>query len=141
MIELKVQFLAPGAKLPVCSNPGQDLGYDIFAIEKKVLFPGFVAKIKTGIAVELPGYGFKIWDRSSMAAKGIVVSGGAIDASYRGEIIVMLTSTAVAKQTINVGDKIAQLVPVKSETLFPVALVTKLTETKRGDKGFGSTGS
>lgn len=140
MIELKVLAISPGVPLPICANPGQDLGYDLFSIDNKTLFTGVATKIRTGIAVELPGYGFLIRDRSSIATKGIIVSGGVVDAGYRGEIIVLMTLLGHGKYAIKAGDKIAQMIPVKADTGYPVALVSRLSSSARGADGFGSTG-
>ena len=69
---LKVKLLHPNAKLPTVAHPGDDLGYDLYAIEDVTLDPGKPIKVRTGIAVEgPPGYGFILGDRSSMAAKGV----------------------------------------------------------------------
>lgn len=141
MEPLKVKLLGAGAKEPVCANPGEDLGYDIFCSQAVTLEPGKVHKVKTDVAVELQGYGFLIRDRSSMAAQGIIVSGGVVDAGYRGEIIVMLTLVGADKPVyIGVGMKIAQLVPVVPATHSAVTVVKELAASVRGNAGFGSTG-
>ena len=85
-----------------------------------------------------------------MAAKGIRTSAGVIDASYRGEVRILLTldtdappsseEMKVGGYIIREGDKIAQLVPVKPLTMFQVEESEVLTETHRRDGGFGSTG-
>lgn len=145
---LKCKKFIEDAKLPVCANPGSDLGYDLFAAEDVALHTGVVTKIRTGIGVEFTwGQGALLRDRSSMAAKGITLSGGVIDAGYRGEIIVMLTLSGqngyerIGGLRIKKGDKIAQMVPVNPLTLFKVIEVTELADTARGDGGFGSTGA
>lgn len=152
---LDVKLLVPGAKAPVCSRPGEDLGYDIFALEDITLHTGIVTKVRTGVAVagnvgnEFAGddpCGFIIKDRSSMASKGITVSGGVIDSGYRGEIVVLLTKSygtvygeMDTSVNIKAGDKIAQLVPVPVLT-GEVIVVDELTMASRGDLGFGSSG-
>jgi dUTP pyrophosphatase len=139
MLELRVKKLHPDAKLPICANPGSDLAYDVFAVDDVMLCQGYLAKVKTGIAVQLDGYGFLIRDRSSMAAKGIVVTGGVIDAGYRGEVIVMLPALSTSIYIRN-DDKIAQLIPVRPATTFPVIECDILDSSIRGEAGFGSTG-
>lgn len=157
---LRVKLLDPGAKAPVCANPGEDLGYDLFALEGVALRPGEVTRVRTGIAVEFdvrmpvpsklqPGsfvaqrvpYGFLIRDRSSMAANGITVSGGVIDAGYRGEVVVLLTfNPKEGMRYILAGEKIAQMFPVAVVTRNGVEVVDELGEGQRGEAGFGSTG-
>lgn len=139
-------------RAPQVSNPGSDLAYDLFAAENVVLYPGRVTKVRTGIAIEFsPLRGAIIKDRSSMAAKGIRTSAGVVDAGYRGEIIVLLTldtnappsseSVYVGAYKVNVGDKIAQMIPVEPQTNFEVIEEIKaLSVTDRGAKGFGSSG-
>jgi len=90
---IKVQLLHPDARVPTVNYAGSDLGFDLYAIEDVVLEPGVPVRVRTGIAVEGPeGYGFVLGDRSSMAAKGVTYAGGRIDAGYRGEILVCLST-------------------------------------------------
>lgn len=108
--KLDVKILMEGAKAPSVANPGEDIGYDLYAAEDITLVPMALVKVKTGIAVRAydrvkatasfigPGtlienpLGLLIRDRSSMASKGIFTHGGVIDAGYRGEIIVLMTA-------------------------------------------------
>lgn len=139
-IQLEVKLLGAGGKLPVCANPGEDLAYDIFAAQGRMLYPGTVIKVPTHIAAHLPGHGFLIRDRSSMAEKKVFVIGGVIDSTYRGEIIVMFAMLGTEPHYIGRGNKIAQLIPVEPKTRFSVVLVEELDMAGRGEKGFGSTG-
>lgn len=144
---LKVKKLHPNAKLPVCAHPGEDLAYDIFAVEDTWLRPGVPTKVRTGIAVELAGMGFIMRDRSSMSMHGITVSGGTMDAGYRGEFFVNLTYHGFDNDgllhesyVIRAGDKIAQIIPVAPATMYAVVEVSELSESTRGTAGYGSTG-
>lgn len=141
---LSVKRLHPKAKLPTVAHPGEDLGYDIYALSDLLLWRDQVVRIPTGIAVELPGYGFIMRSRSSMAHAGIMLSGGVIDAGYRGEIFVNLTYRSLPEKPdtwqISAGDKIAQLIPFRPQTSFKVAWVPELSESLRGELGYGSTG-
>lgn len=150
-MKLFVKRILSNARLPEVANAGSDLGYDLFAAEEVALIPGRVAKIRTGIAVEFdPPRGALLRDRSSMASNGITISAGVIDAGYRGEIQILLTlaidappsneKMRVFGRTIQVGDKIAQMIPVVPDTLFQVEESHVLSATERGDKGFGSSG-
>ena len=99
--------------------------------------------IKTGLFAELEkGFEIQVRPRSGLALKkGITVlnSPGTIDADYRGEIGVILINLSKEKFVISSGDRIAQLVVSKHEQPI-IKLTNSLGDTKRGDKGFGSTG-
>ena len=123
-------------------RPG-DAGYDLRALEAVALAPGSRTLIATGICVEIPaGCVGLIKDRSSMALAGLHTMAGVIDASYRGEIKVLLLNTGNLYQ-ISSGQKIAQLivVPCYSQPLEPVATLEALSASERGQAGFGSTGA
>ncbi len=141
---MRVKLLDPRSKAPTCEHPGFDLGYDLYALEDVTLYGGQTIKVRTGIAIEfLYGvFGGIIKDRSSVAAKGIAVSAGVIDNGYRGEIIVLMTfhGRPLAYVDIKAGDKIAQIVPTRIRTSEPVEVVEELSESIRGEKGFGSSG-
>ena len=99
--------------------------------------------VKTGLFISLkPGYEAQIRPRSGLALKkGISVlnSPGTIDADYRGEIGVILINLSDLDFKIDSGDRIAQMVIAKHETVSWKS-VDKLDDSLRGDKGFGSTG-
>jgi len=114
-----------------------------FLNEKIVLKPLQRAMIPTGLFIELP-YGFEaqIRPRSGLAAKhGITVlnTPGTIDADYRGEIKVILINLSDTEFVIENGDRICQMIINKYER-FNWNLVDKLSETDRGEGGFGHTG-
>ncbi|WP_276980115.1 dUTP diphosphatase [Flavobacterium filum] len=99
--------------------------------------------IKTGLFIELPiGCEAQVRPRSGLAAKkGITVlnSPGTVDADYRGEIGVILVNLSKEDFVIENGERIAQLIIAKHERAEWVE-VEVLTETSRGEGGFGSTG-
>ena len=99
--------------------------------------------VKTGLFISLkPGYEAQVRPRSGLALKkGISVlnSPGTIDADYRGEIGVILVNLSDSDFKIDSGDRIAQMVVAKHETVSWKS-VDKLDDSLRGDKGFGSTG-
>ena len=140
-----MKLLEPGARLPVVAHPGEDLGYDLFALEGAILAPRATAKLRTGIAVEArhpetgAPLGLLVRDRSSMAAKGIITTGGVIDAGYRGEILVLMTNLGENAVELKAGEKIAQMIPVPVLTGI-VEKVESLEDSARADKGFGSSG-
>lgn len=99
--------------------------------------------IPTGLHIELPiGYEAQIRPRSGLAFKhgiGIVNSPGTIDADYRGEIKVLLVNLSDTAFVVNNGDRIAQMVIAKYETIS-WEVVTELSDTARGAGGYGHTG-
>mgnify|MGYP001302134228 FL=1 len=111
--------------------------------EPIVLKPLQRTLVKTGLFISLqPGYEAQVRPRSGLALKkGISVlnSPGTIDADYRGEIGVILINLSDSDFKIDSGDRIAQMVVAKHETVFWKS-VDKLDDSLRGDKGFGSTG-
>jgi dUTP pyrophosphatase len=142
---LSVKLLDPSARLPVVAHPGEDLGYDLFALEDAVLLPLTGVKVRTGVAVEArhpatgAPLGLLVRDRSSMASRGIATTAGVIDAGYRGEILVLMTNLGQAPVELKAGEKIAQMIPVPVLT-GPVQEVESLEESARAGRGFGSSG-
>jgi dUTP pyrophosphatase len=142
---LRVRLLETGARLPVVAHPGEDLGYDLLALEAVLLEPHATVRVRTGIAVEArhpetgAPLGLLVRDRSSMAARGIATTGGVIDAGYRGEILVLMTNLSKTTVDLNAGEKIAQMIPVPVLTGL-VQEVETLEDSARAAKGFGSSG-
>jgi dUTP pyrophosphatase len=142
---LRVKLLEAGAKLPVVAHPGEDLGYDVFALEGALIEAGKTVRLRTGIAVEArepesgKPLGLLVRDRSSMAARGLATTGGVIDAGYRGEILILMTNLGAAAIEIKAGEKIAQMIPVPVLT-GAVEEVADLEDSARAAKGFGSSG-
>jgi dUTP pyrophosphatase len=142
---LRVKLLEAGARAPVVAHPGEDLGYDLFALEDAALAPRATIKVRTGIAVEARNpatgapLGLLVRDRSSMAARGVATTGGVIDAGYRGEILVLMTNLGHAPVELKAGEKIAQMIPVPVLT-GAVEVVESLEDSARAEKGFGSSG-
>lgn len=142
---LRVKLLEVGARTPVVAHPGEDLGYDIFALELTPLTPRATVRVRTGIAVEArhpetgAPLGLLIRDRSSMAARGIATTGGVIDAGYRGEILVLMTNLGESAIELKAGEKIAQMIPLPVLT-GSVEEVASLEDSARAENGFGSSG-
>jgi dUTP pyrophosphatase len=104
---------------------------------------GGTALIPTGVKVEIPyGYVGLLFSRSGMAKHGVTLANsvGVIDHQYRGEIKAYLVNHGKKDFAVNYGDRIAQLVILPCE-LPAIAFVDKVSETTRGDNGFGSTGA
>lgn len=123
---------------------GLDLVCALGASEAAILGPGERLLTPTGFSVELPeGYEGQVRPRSGLAAKhGVTVlnSPGTIDSDYRGEIKVVLFNAGSEPFRLERGMRIAQLVVAQVATIRP-ELVEQLSDTKRGDGGFGSTGT
>jgi dUTP pyrophosphatase len=142
---LRVKLLEAGARAPVVAHPGEDLGYDLFALTGAVLAPRATEKVRTGISVEArhpatgEPLGLLVRDRSSMASRGIATTAGVIDAGYRGEILILMTNLTDATVELKAGEKIAQMIPIPVLT-GTVEIVKSLEDSARAEKGFGSSG-
>ena len=123
------------------ASAGMDLRANIE--ESITLKPLERAIVKTGLYIELPiGFEAQVRPRSGLAAKkGITVlnAPGTIDADYRGEVGVILVNLSNESFVINNGERIAQMVIAKHERA-EWTVVEELSETTRGEGGFGSTG-
>ena len=145
MHSVPVKRLSPDAKLPTYGS--QDAaGADLYACleEPVTVAPGDTAWISTGIALEVPnGCAGLIYARSGLACKrGLAPANkvGVIDSDYRGEVVVVLHNHSDQSQTVQPGERIAQL--VITPVLTPAyEEVTELSSSERGAGGFGSTGS
>ena len=133
-------MLEPGARLPERAYPS-DAGMDIFSREEKVILPGESAVFDTGVHVELPeGTFMKLESKSGLNVKyGIVSHGGVIDQNYRGSIAVKLYNHGDKPYMIRRGQKIIQGI-IQPFIAPELEQVDSLTETDRGNNGFGSSG-
>lgn len=137
---LKIKRLHTDAKIPSYAHPG-DAGLDLYAADGVTIAPNERATISTGIAMEIPeGYVGLIWDKSGLSIKhGLKTLGGVVDSGYRGEVLVGITNLSETTYTIHKGEKVAQMIIQKKEVVL-VEEVKELSETVRGERGFGSTG-
>jgi len=135
---LKVKKLENGAKLPERKRE-RDAGLDLYCIEDFEIEPNEIKIVRTGIAIEIPkGYFGMIKDRSGLASKGLHVLAGIIDENYRGEIKIVLINLGKEKLKFEKYSRIAQLL------IIPYLKVeieeSELSQTERGENGFGSSG-
>jgi dUTP pyrophosphatase len=142
-MDLPVIKLNDAAVVPTRAHPG-DAGLDLYAIEGAHIGPGERWGVGTGIAVEIPtGHAGLVLPRSGLAREHgitLVNAPGLIDAGYRGEVRVLLLNTDPAETVrIEAGARIAQLVVTPIALAEPVE-APALSESARGDGGFGSTG-
>jgi len=139
---VRVKKLTADARLPAYAHPG-DAGMDLFSAERVELPPGEARLVRTGIAIQLPpGTEGQVRPRSGLAHKHTVTvlnSPGTIDEGYRGEVGVILINHGAKPFPVEPGMKIAQLL-VKPVLRVAVEEAGELSDTKRGDGGFGSTG-
>ena len=141
---VSIKLLDPRARLPVYGSAAA-AGADLYALTDGpiTIAPGGTALIPTGIAVAVPqGYVGLVYARSGLACKrGLAPANkvGVIDADYRGEVMVYLHNHGAEPQTVEDGDRVAQLVitPYLTAQFEPV---DELDDTRRGSGGFGSTG-
>lgn len=147
-MKLKVKYLFPN--IPELISQEGDSGFDVrAAIEEPIKIAPFGrVTVPTGVAVEFVNQSYapscsaelQVRPRSGMTARGIVAQFGTIDLSYRGEINITIFNFSNEEVTIEPLDRIAQL--VVCPIFKPVIEAAKqLTPTKRGNKGFGSTGT
>jgi dUTP pyrophosphatase len=144
MNTVKVKLLYPHAKMPVYGTEFS-AGADLCAcLEAPVtLMPGETKMISIGIAMEIPvGYAGLVYARSGLASKrGLAPANkvGVVDCDYRGEFFVPLRNYGTEPQTIEPGDRIAQMIITPYLTANFVE-AQELSDTCRGLGGFGSTG-
>jgi dUTP pyrophosphatase len=139
---LKIKKLNQNAIIPKYQT-SESAGFDLHSMIDITLKPMQRALIPTGLAFEIEnGYEVQIRPRSGLAYKhGITVlnSPGTIDSDYRGEIKVLLINLSNEDFKINTGDRIAQAV-VAPVTKAEIIQTDSLSQTTRGEGGFGSTG-
>ncbi len=142
---VRIKKLKPNAAIPTYGSK-YAAGADLYAcIDSAVsVQPGETHLIPTGLAMEIPeGYAGLIYARSGLASKkGLAPANkvGVIDSDYRGEVLVALHNHSTVTAVVEPGERIAQLVI----TPYVVGLfeeADELSETVRGEGGFGSTGT
>lgn len=142
-VRVPIKILSRDAQIPHMAYNG-DAGVDLRSVERIVLKPHERATVATGLAIALPdGYAGFVLPRSGLAAKhgiSIVNAPGLIDSNYRGELKVILLNTDLSDSfAIEIGDRIAQLIVMPIPTIN-FEQVEELTQSQRGESGFGSSG-
>jgi len=140
LITIRVKALRNDARLPVRASEGS-AGADLFCVEPFVLTEGERRGVPTGLSVEIPhGYYGRVAPRSGLAARhGIDVLAGVIDSDYRGELIILLINLGTESVSFKAGDRIAQLI-IENAAPTKFDLADDLSDTTRGEGGFGSSG-
>ena len=137
---MKIQLLNPNATVPTRGTI-KSAGLDLYASESLIISPKDIGIVPTGVAIALPiNTCGEIKPRSGLAVKNkIDVFAGLIDEDYRGEIKVVLYNAGDESFTIEVGDRVAQLL-IYSIFKPVIEVVDSLEDTERSSGGFGSTG-
>lgn len=139
-LEVKIKLLE-GGKNPERKTSGAAC-YDCYSTEDVLLYSGNTKLVKLGFCMELPdGYYAEIRGRSGNSSRGILCHTGIVDSDYRGEVRVILTNLNEKPEPVEIkkGDRVAQMM-IKKVTDSDLVLSDELSETFRGDGGFGSTG-
>lgn len=142
MWQVKVKKIHEEAQLP--TKGSEDAAcWDIYAIGDHMIgYNTNAHTIHTGLIVEVPkGFFLDIRPRSGKSIEGLMICNtpGTIDCDYRGEVIIIMRAFPGIHIHINKGDKIAQI-RLERENKFEWLEVDEITTTRRGSKGFGSSG-
>jgi dUTP pyrophosphatase len=142
-MEIKVERVNKEIELPRYQHFGEDAGLDLHAAEELMIKSGEYELIKTGLKIAVPkGYAAFVYPRSGLALKnGVTVlnADGVIDSGYRGEVAVILINHGEEDFKVNFNDRIAQLI-IQQVNIIEWKEVDNLSESKRGEGGFGHTG-
>lgn len=136
-MKIKIKKLHRDAVLPKYALSG-DAGMDIVAIEKKIT-DKFI-EYKSGLALEVPeGHVCLIFPRSNISKKDLILcnSVGVLDSGYRGELIFRFQN--LGEDHYEIGERIGQII-ILPYSKIEIEEVNELSETRRGEAGFGSTG-
>ena len=139
-MQLKIKKLRPDAIVPSFAHPG-DAGIDLYTPDELTIQPGERVSAPIGLAMEIPdGHVGLLWDKSGLSHKhGLKSFGGVIDAGYRGEFKIGLMNLSNKPYTFAAGDKIIQMLVMP--VLRPEVIeADELSDSVRGEGGFGSTG-
>ncbi len=140
-MDIKLKKLHKDAIIPTYGTKDSAC-VDLYAVEDIIIRTGDVRWIRSGLAVEIPtGHYIEMYNRSSMAGKKqlVIVSSRVIDSDYRGEIFAPIKNIGDMHHTIRKGDRFAQIM-IKKTIKMNFIEVDELTNTERGEGGFGHTG-
>ena len=141
-VQVRVKRLTPEAKIPKAAKAG-DVAFDLYSVIDYEIKPGERYAVPTGIAMEIPtGYEGQVRPRSGLALKeGITVlnTPGTIDSGYRGEVKTIMINHSDVSFQITKGMRMSQLA-IRPAPEVSFIEVDELSDTDRGEGGFGSTG-
>lgn len=142
-MQVKIKLLSDSARVPTYGTDGAAC-FDLYAADTVAVAPGRKVTVKTDVAFEVPeGYVLMIYSRSGHGSKnGVRLANGTgvVDSDYRGHVLVCLHNDGNRPFIVELGDRVAQamIVPVPRVEFL---VVDELSETVRGEAGFGSTGA
>lgn len=143
MISLKIKRLCGDARLPEYATDGSGC-MDVRAIESVIIESRKSAVLRTGLAFEIPqGFVLAVFSRSGHGFNsGVRLANciGIVDSDYRGELKVKLANDGERHFMVNAGDRVAQIALIELPRIL-VEEVSELSDTVRGQGGFGSTGN
>lgn len=141
--QIPIKSLHPEAKLPTKTYP-DDAGYDLYVSERTTIPAGQFRDVPCGIAIQIPdGFWAMIVGRSSTLRKReLLVQLGVIDVGYRGELFAAVQSVSQFSRTIEVGERLAQLLLFQNNGAWVAqpSWAAELATHERGSNGFGSSG-
>ena len=145
-VKAEFKLIHEDAKVPSKKRP-EDAGYDVTSIEEGEIPSGKFWKpghkvFRTGIRIAVPsGYFISVRGRSGLGFQGVQPFIGTLDATYNGELLILLMNHSNKPYTVNKGDRIAQIVIEEQIAIEPVEVEEFSPEyDKRGRAGFGSSG-
>jgi dUTP pyrophosphatase len=129
-MQIKVKKLHPDAVIPSYAHAG-DSGFDLVAVEDVIVTPGQTVKVRTGLAFDIPsGYELQVRPRSGVSAKTklrVSNTPGTVDASYRGEVMVLVDNISLPEYVVDENDHFV----TKNLTAYPIRIDGKLDEPSR----------
>ena len=136
---MKIVKMSEKATIPSKGTPTA-AGFDLYSAKTITIWPKTREVVPTDLKIELPrnSYG-QIAPRSGLALKGLDIGAGVIDQDYRGNLKILLINNGTTSYEVREGERVAQLLvkPILNPT---IKTMEELTESTRGDRGFGSTG-
>ena len=140
-MKIKVKKLSPNAKIPT-KGSSEAAGLDLYSAEDCIVPKKGKFLVPLGIALAVPkGYYGRMAPRSGLAVKKFInVGAGVVDSDYRGQIYALLFNFGEEDFEVKTGDRIAQLI-ITEISMVDCEETDRLEETKRGEGGFGSTGT
>lgn len=137
---LKIHRLDKTMKMPAYAHD-DDGGFDLYAAKTITIEPGERISIPSGLKMEIPyGYVGFIWDKSGLSHKhGLKTFGGVVDAGYRGEVMIGIMNLGTEPYTFEKNHKVAQI-SIQRRDEIVIEEVEELSDSVRGEGGFGSTG-
>ena len=137
---VKVKRIHPAAKLPA-RGTNWSAGADLCCLEAFTLGPRERKAVPTGLIVEIPpGWYGRVAPRSGLASRhGVDTLAGVVDCDFRGELMALIVNTGETAVSFDAGERIAQLI-IERAAVCNYVWADELSDTERGDGGFGSTG-